>query len=106
MTPMELRAWRKSRGLIQRDAAALLGIVRRTYLYQEQGKTRGGYTIATIPRLTELAIKGLDMEMGVGRLPEAEWRKNYAKAIVALEEASGYRPTTRPMPAAKRKRSA
>ena len=98
MTPVDLRAWRKSRGLIQRDAAALLGIVRRTYLYLERGKTRAGGVIATVPRQIELAVKGLDFEMGAHRLQDQELRAAYSRAVVAIEDRIGAVPTMRPMP--------
>jgi DNA-binding XRE family transcriptional regulator len=98
MTPAELRAWRRSRGLIQSAAAALLGLGRRTYLYAERGKTKEGRILTTIPRQLELAVKGLDAEFGVERLPEHEWRAAYSRAVVILEDAAGMIPTSRPEP--------
>ncbi len=97
-TPAQLRAWRKSRGLIQGAAAALLGVARRTYLYAERGKTRGGYILVTIPRQLELAVKGLDADLGADRLSDQELRAAYSRAVVALEDAAGAVPTYRPSP--------
>ena len=83
--------------MIQRDAAALLGVAVRTYLYIERGKTRGGYTRITIPRYIELAVKGLDCEFGVHHRDPRELNTAYARAIVALEDQAGVVPTVRPM---------
>jgi transcriptional regulator with XRE-family HTH domain len=61
--PEQLVAWRKSHGFSQADAGNLLGISRRTYQHYEKGDTRGGFSLPTLPRLVELAIKGLDGEL-------------------------------------------
>jgi transcriptional regulator with XRE-family HTH domain len=98
MTPAELRAWRRSRGLIQRAAAALLGVARRTYQYAERGKTRGSNVLITVPRQLELAVKGLDVEMGATRLSDQELRAAYSRIVVSLEDAAGAVPTYRPAP--------
>jgi transcriptional regulator with XRE-family HTH domain len=65
MTPAELIAWRKQHGFSQEDAGNMLGVARRTYLHYERGDTRGGYKQPTVPRLVELAIKGLDAELRI-----------------------------------------
>jgi len=97
-TPAQLKEWRRSRGLNQVSAAALLGMARRPYQYAERGKTRGGYVVITIPRQLELAVKGLDWELGVDRLPDLELRAAYARAVVVLEDKAGVIPTYRPAP--------
>jgi DNA-binding XRE family transcriptional regulator len=97
-TPLDLRQWRKSRGLIQPAAAALLGIAKRTYLYAERGKKRGGYVVTTIPRQLELAVKGLDAEFGADRLSDLELRLAYSRAVVALEDRARMVPSYRPEP--------
>jgi transcriptional regulator with XRE-family HTH domain len=68
MAPTDLLAWRKSHGLSQEDASNLLGMARRPYQYLEQGKTQAGMRLPKIPRLIELATKGLDMELRVIRM--------------------------------------
>lgn len=90
MTPSDLKAWRQARGLIQRDAGALLGMAKRTYHYLEAGETRGGAKLATIPRQAELALKGLDAEMiaAFGVTDADGLRAAYARAVITLEQAS------------------
>ena len=63
MKPADLRNWRKGHGYTQPEAARLLGLSPRTYTYHETGTTRAGYRVPTVPRLVELAIKGLDAEL-------------------------------------------
>ena len=65
MKPGELISWRKGHGFSQADACALLGISRRTYQHYELGNTRGGFSLPRLPRIVELAIRGLDVELRV-----------------------------------------
>jgi transcriptional regulator with XRE-family HTH domain len=97
-TPSQLKVWRKSRGLTQLSAAALLGVARRTYQYAERGNTRGGYIVMTIERELELAVKGLDYELGGGVLTvsDMELRAAYSRKVVELEDKAGLIPTSRP----------
>lgn len=97
-TPTQLREWRRSRGINQMSTAALLGMARRPYQYAERGKTRSGYILITIPRQLELAVKGLDTELGAGHLSDDELRIAYARAVVALEDQAGMIPAYRPQP--------
>lgn len=89
MTPAELKVWRKQRGLIQRDAGALLGISKRTYNALETGINRGTALI-TVPRTIELATRGLDDEMKAasGAVDLAGLKVAYAHAMVAIEAAT------------------
>lgn len=75
-----------------------MGVARRTYLYAERGKTRGGYVLTMIPRQVELAVKGLDCEMGSHHLSEFELRAAYSRKVVDLEDAAGIIPSYRPEP--------
>ncbi len=53
MGPKEFRRWRKSLGLKQKEAAALLGLKKRMIQYYEKGE-RDGKTIV-IPKYIRLA---------------------------------------------------
>lgn len=63
MTPDDVRRWRKARGLTQNNLAALLGISRSAYIYLEKGDPRRKDKSLTIPRMAELAFRGLDVWM-------------------------------------------
>jgi DNA-binding XRE family transcriptional regulator len=67
MAPADLRAWRKGHCLTQPDACKLLGISLRPYQHAENGNTRGGFKVPKVPRLIELATKGLDVELRLVR---------------------------------------
>ena len=60
MGPKEFRHWRKSLGLKQKEAAALLGLKKRMIQYYEKGE-RDGKPI-TIPKYIRLAC----FAVGVG----------------------------------------
>jgi transcriptional regulator with XRE-family HTH domain len=53
MTSAQFRAWRKSLGLKQKDAADVLGLKKRMIQYYERGE-RDGKTVA-IPKTVRLA---------------------------------------------------
>ncbi|RFC62392.1 XRE family transcriptional regulator [Fulvimarina endophytica] len=59
MTPDAFKAWRKSLGLKQKDAADRLGLKKRVIQYYEKG-ARGGKDIE-IPKTVELACFALSM---------------------------------------------
>lgn len=62
MTPVEFKAWRKGRGLKQKDAAELLGLKKRVIQYYEKGK-RDGKTVE-VPRAVELACWAITQGVG------------------------------------------
>ena len=70
MSPAEFKAWRKSLGLKQKDAAEKLGLKKRMIQYYETGK-RGGKKVV-IPKTVELACYALSVGVeafdGNGRL--------------------------------------
>ncbi len=53
MHPKQFRKWRKSLGLRQRDAAALLGLNKRMIQYYEKGERDG--KVVKIPKYVRLA---------------------------------------------------
>jgi transcriptional regulator with XRE-family HTH domain len=59
MSPSEFRAWRKSRGLKQKEAAEKLGLKKRMIQYYETG-SRGDKAV-TIPKTVELACYALSV---------------------------------------------
>ena len=59
MSPAEFKAWRKSLGLKQKDAAEKLGLKKRMIQYYETGK-RGGKKVV-IPKTVELACYSLSV---------------------------------------------
>jgi transcriptional regulator with XRE-family HTH domain len=59
MSPDEFRAWRKSRGLKQKEAAEKLGLKKRMIQYYETG-SRGGKRVV-IPKTVELACYALSV---------------------------------------------
>jgi hypothetical protein len=83
MTPAQLRQWRTERWLLQRDAAALLGLALRIYHRLERGIAGSRAEMATIPRTIELAVRGLDAEMGenAGASDLGSLRAVYARAV-------------------------
>jgi transcriptional regulator with XRE-family HTH domain len=72
MSPAEFRAWRKSHGLKQKEAAEKLGLKKRMIQYYETG-SRGGKKVV-IPKTVELACYALSMgvEAFDGAAPGAE----------------------------------
>jgi transcriptional regulator with XRE-family HTH domain len=72
MSPDEFRAWRKSHGLKQKEAAEKLGLKKRMIQYYETG-SRGGKKVV-IPKTVELACYALSMgvEAFDGAAPGAE----------------------------------
>ncbi len=59
MSPEEFRAWRKSRGLKQKEAAEKLGLKKRMIQYYETGN-RGAKKVV-IPKTVELACYALSV---------------------------------------------
>lgn len=59
MSPAEFRAWRKSRGLKQKEAAEKLGLKKRMIQYYETGN-RGSKKVV-IPKTVELACYALSV---------------------------------------------
>ena len=59
MSPAEFRAWRKSRGLKQKEAAEKLGLKKRMIQYYETG-SRGEKKVV-IPKTVELACYALSV---------------------------------------------
>ena len=59
MSPAEFKAWRKSLGLKQKEAAEKLGLKKRMIQYYETGK-RGGKKVV-IPKTVELACYALSV---------------------------------------------
>ena len=59
MSPAEFKAWRKSLGLKQKEAAEKLGLKKRMIQYYETGK-RGGKKVV-IPKTVELACYSLSV---------------------------------------------
>jgi len=57
MTPAQFRAWRKSQGLRQKEAADLLGLKKRMIQYYEKGE-RDGKKVS-IPKTVRLACYAL-----------------------------------------------
>jgi transcriptional regulator with XRE-family HTH domain len=57
MTPHEFKAWRKSLGLKQKEAAARLGLKKRVIQYYERGH-RDGRKVG-VPKSVELACYAL-----------------------------------------------
>jgi transcriptional regulator with XRE-family HTH domain len=57
MTPHQFKAWRKSLGLKQKEAAEKLGLKKRVIQYYEHGK-RDGQKIE-VPKTVELACYAL-----------------------------------------------
>ena len=57
MVPTQFKAWRKSLGLKQREAAEKLGLKKRMIQYYETGKRDGKKVV--IPRAVELACFAL-----------------------------------------------
>ncbi len=72
MSPAEFRAWRKSRGLKQKEAAEKLGLKKRMIQYYETGN-RGAKKVI-IPKTVELACYALSVgvEAFDGTLVSAE----------------------------------
>ena len=66
MTSGDLRAWRVRHYLSRPALARALGISVSRLVDYETGVTRGRNTPAPIPRLLELALKGLEQEMREG----------------------------------------
>jgi transcriptional regulator with XRE-family HTH domain len=57
MTPNDLRAWRKARGLTQGGAANQLGVSRLTWQSWELGRRKPDrFKLAAISRLTEADV--------------------------------------------------
>jgi transcriptional regulator with XRE-family HTH domain len=67
MDPAEFKAWRKSLGLMQKEAAEKLGLKKRMIQYYETG--RRGAKKVVIPRTVELACYALSV--GVERFDGA-----------------------------------
>ncbi len=59
MSPAEFRAWRKSRGLKQKEAAEKLGLKKRMIQYYETGN-RGAKKVV-IPKTVELACYAISV---------------------------------------------
>ncbi|WP_319529441.1 helix-turn-helix transcriptional regulator [uncultured Cohaesibacter sp.] len=59
MLPDQFRAWRRSMGLKQKDAADLLGLKKRMIQYYEKGKREG--KAVTIPKSVRLACYALSV---------------------------------------------
>jgi transcriptional regulator with XRE-family HTH domain len=59
MSPAEFRAWRKSQGLKQKEAAEKLGLKKRMIQYYETG-SRGAKAVV-IPKTVELACYALSV---------------------------------------------
>jgi transcriptional regulator with XRE-family HTH domain len=59
MSPAEFRAWRKSRGLRQKEAAEKLGLKKRMIQYYETGNR--GEKKVIIPKTVELACYALSV---------------------------------------------
>ncbi|SNY91545.1 Helix-turn-helix domain-containing protein [Cohaesibacter sp. ES.047] len=59
MLPEQFRAWRRSMGLKQKDAADLLGLKKRMIQYYEKGKREG--KSVTIPKSVRLACYALSV---------------------------------------------
>ncbi len=59
MSPAEFRAWRKSRGLKQKEAAEKLGLKKRMIQYYETGNR--GEKKVVIPKTVELACYALSV---------------------------------------------
>ena len=59
MSPAEFRAWRKSHGLKQKEAAERLGLKKRMIQYYETG-SRGSKRVI-IPKTVELACYALSL---------------------------------------------
>lgn len=57
MTPSEFKAWRKTMGLRQKEAATRLGLKKRVIQYYERG-ARDGKKVA-VPKAVELACYAL-----------------------------------------------
>lgn len=62
MTGKQLQRWRLARDLSIVDAAALLGVSRRTIYYLEEGTTSNGRTRRSVPKYIELAVAELSRE--------------------------------------------
>jgi transcriptional regulator with XRE-family HTH domain len=71
MSPAEFKAWRRSRGLKQKEAAEKLGLKKRMIQYYETG-SRGAKTVV-IPKTVELACYALTVgvEAFDGSVPQA-----------------------------------
>jgi transcriptional regulator with XRE-family HTH domain len=92
MSPAEFRAWRKSRGLKQKEAAEKLGLKKRMIQYYETG-SRGEKQVV-IPKTVELACYALSV--GVEAFDGASTngapaREDEDAAIAGLLEAVGRR---------------
>jgi DNA-binding XRE family transcriptional regulator len=72
MKPDDLVLWRKSHGFTQDAASKLLGISKRTLVHAENGNTRCRMRVPKVPRLIELATKGLDAELRLVKFRMAE----------------------------------
>ncbi len=92
MSPAEFRAWRKSRGLKQKEAAEKLGLKKRMIQYYETG-SRGEKRVV-IPKTVELACYALSVgvETFDGTSTNgAQALKDEDAAIAGLLEAVGRR---------------
>ena len=91
MTPDAFKAWRKSLGLKQKDAADKLGLKKRVIQYYEKG-ARDGKEIE-IPKTVELACFALSMgvETYDGRqLPLRRERVAFVQAVEDLVEPGAH----------------
>ena len=61
MSPKQFRKWRKSLGLRQKDAAAMLGLNKRMIQYYEKGERDG--KAVKIPKYVRLACYALQHEV-------------------------------------------
>jgi transcriptional regulator with XRE-family HTH domain len=83
MTPAQFKAWRKSLGLKQKEAAEKLGLKKRIIQYYETGE-RDGKTVS-IPKAIRLACHALSL--GV-----EDFDGSAASAQAAPEQAAGIVP--------------
>jgi transcriptional regulator with XRE-family HTH domain len=85
MSPAEFRAWRKSHGLKQKEAAEKLGLKKRMIQYYETGSRAGKRVV--IPKTVELACYALSVGVeafdgaAADAEPAAEGEPGFARLI-------------------------